>query len=37
MVSVIPLFMIAKALGVFDTPWLLIAIYTLNGLPFVVG
>ncbi|MFO1091325.1 MAG: carbohydrate ABC transporter permease [Hyphomicrobiales bacterium] len=36
MVSVIPLFMIAKALGVFDTPWLLIAIYTLNGLPFVV-
>lgn len=36
MVSVIPLFMIAKALGIFDTPWLLIAVYTLNGLPFVV-
>ncbi|HNB26388.1 MAG TPA: carbohydrate ABC transporter permease, partial [Alphaproteobacteria bacterium] len=35
-VSVIPLFMIAKQLGVFDTPWLLIAVYTLNGLPFVV-
>jgi multiple sugar transport system permease protein len=35
-VSVIPLFMIARFLGVFDTPWLLIAIYTLNGLPFVV-
>jgi multiple sugar transport system permease protein len=36
MVSVIPLFMIAKALGIYDTPWLLIAVYTLNGLPFVV-
>lgn len=36
MVSVIPLFMIAKTLGIFDTPWLLIAVYTLNGLPFVV-
>jgi multiple sugar transport system permease protein len=35
-VSVIPLFMIAKQLGIFDTPWLLIAVYTLNGLPFVV-
>ena len=35
-VSVIPLFIIAKQLGVFDTPWLLIAVYTLNGLPFVV-
>lgn len=35
-VSVIPLFIIAKTLGVFDTPWLLIAIYMLNGLPFVV-
>ena len=35
-VSVIPLFIIAKSLGVFDTPWLLIVIYTLNGLPFVV-
>lgn len=35
-VSVIPLFIIAKQLGIFDTPWLLIAVYTLNGLPFVV-
>jgi multiple sugar transport system permease protein len=35
-VSVIPLFIIAQRLGVFDTPWLLIAIYALNGLPFVV-
>ena len=35
-VSVIPLFIIARSLGVFDTPWLLIAIYALNGLPFVV-
>ncbi len=35
-VSVIPLFIIARNLGVFDTPWLLIAIYALNGLPFVV-
>jgi len=35
-VSVIPLFMIASELGVFDTPWLLIVIYALNGLPFVV-
>jgi len=35
-VSVIPLFMIARWLGVFDTPWLLIAVYTLTGLPFVV-
>lgn len=35
-VSVIPLFIIAKQLGIFDTPWLLIATYTLSGLPFVV-
>ena len=35
-VSVIPLFIIARELGVFDTPWLLIVIYALNGLPFVV-
>lgn len=35
-VSVIPLFMIARWLGIFDTPWLLIAVYTLTGLPFVV-
>lgn len=35
-VSVIPLFIIARSIGVFDTPWLLIAIYALNGLPFVV-
>ena len=35
-VSVIPLFIIAKQLGIFDTPWLLIAVYTLSGLPFVV-
>ena len=35
-VSVIPLFIIARSLGVFDTPWLLIAVYALNGLPFVV-
>ena len=36
MVSVIPLLLIARQLGVFDTPWFLIAIYALNGLPFVV-
>jgi multiple sugar transport system permease protein len=35
-VSVIPLFIIARWLGVFDTPWLLIAVYALTGLPFVV-
>jgi multiple sugar transport system permease protein len=35
-VSVIPLFIIARFLGIFDTPWLLIAVYTLTGLPFVV-
>lgn len=35
-VSVIPLFIIARSIGVFDTPWLLIAVYALNGLPFVV-
>ena len=36
MVSVIPLFVIARELGLFDTHALLIAIYALNGLPFVV-
>ena len=35
-VSVIPLFIIARQLGLFDTPWMLIAVYLLNGLPFVV-
>lgn len=35
-VSVIPLFIIARYLGVFDTPWLLISVYALTGLPFVV-
>lgn len=35
-VSVIPLFIIARFLGVFDTPWLLISVYALTGLPFVV-
>jgi multiple sugar transport system permease protein len=35
-VSVIPLFIIARVLGIFDTPWLLIAVYALAGLPFVV-
>lgn len=35
-VSVIPLFIIARFLGVFDTPWLLISVYALAGLPFVV-
>ncbi|PZU83281.1 MAG: carbohydrate ABC transporter permease [Shinella sp.] len=35
-VSVIPMFIIARQLGVFDTPWLLIAAYALSGLPFVV-
>jgi len=35
-VSVIPLFIIARFLGVFDTPWLLSAVYALTGLPFVV-
>lgn len=35
-VSVIPLFILAKQLGIFDTPLLLIAVYTLSGLPFVV-
>jgi multiple sugar transport system permease protein len=35
-VSVIPLFIIARLLGVFDTPWLLMAVYALAGLPFVV-
>ncbi|MBB3396198.1 carbohydrate ABC transporter permease [Rhizobium sp. BK060] len=35
-VSVIPMFIIARQLGVFDTPWLLTAAYALSGLPFVV-
>jgi len=35
-VSVIPLFILAKQLGIFDTPLLLVAVYTLSGLPFVV-
>lgn len=35
-VSVIPLFLLAKKLGLFDTHAILIAIYTLMGLPFVV-
>jgi multiple sugar transport system permease protein len=35
-VSVIPLFLLAKKLGLFDSHVILIAIYTLAGLPFVV-
>ena len=35
-VSVIPLFLLAKKFGLFDTYTILIAIYTLMGLPFVV-
>lgn len=35
-VSVIPLYLIAKEIGLFDTHLLLIMIYTLAGLPFVV-
>jgi multiple sugar transport system permease protein len=35
-VSVIPMFIIARQMGIFDTPWLLIAAYALSGLPFVV-
>ena len=35
-VSVIPLYLLAKMLGIFDTYWILIAVYTLAGLPFVV-
>lgn len=35
-VSVIPMFMIARWLGIFDTYWLLAAAYALAGLPFVV-
>lgn len=35
-VSVIPLFLLAQKLGIFDTYWVLIAIYTLMGLPFTV-
>ena len=35
-VSVIPLFLLAREFGLFDTYWILIAIYILMGLPFVV-
>lgn len=35
-VTVIPYFILARQLGLFDTHVLLIAIYTLSGLPFVV-
>lgn len=35
-VSVIPLFLLAQKFGLFDTYWILIAVYTLMGLPFVV-
>jgi len=35
-VSVVPMFILARWLGVFDTYWLLIAAYALTGLPFVV-
>ncbi|MFS8146198.1 hypothetical protein ATY78_03870 [Rhizobium sp. R635] len=35
-VSVIPMFIIARQMGIFDTPWLLTAAYALSGLPFVV-
>lgn len=35
-VSVIPMFIIARTLGIFDTYWLLAAAYALAGLPFVV-
>jgi multiple sugar transport system permease protein len=35
-VTVIPYFILARLLGLFDTHILLIAIYTLSGLPFVV-
>lgn len=35
-VSVVPMFILARWLGVFDTYWLLIAAYALSGLPFVV-
>lgn len=35
-VTVIPLYLLAKSLGLFDTYWILIAIYTLSGLPLVV-
>ncbi len=35
-VSVIPMFIIARTLGVFDTYWLISAAYALAGLPFVV-
>ncbi|NTF91645.1 carbohydrate ABC transporter permease [Agrobacterium rhizogenes] len=35
-VSVVPMFILARWLGVFDTYWLLIAAYALAGLPFVV-
>ena len=36
MVSVIPLFLLARKFGLFDIYWILIAVYTLMGLPFVV-
>ncbi len=35
-VTVIPFFILARLLGLFDTHILLVAIYTLSGLPFVV-
>jgi multiple sugar transport system permease protein len=35
-VSVIPLFILARKLGIFDTYWVLIAIYTSMGLPLAV-
>jgi multiple sugar transport system permease protein len=35
-VSVIPLFILARKLGIFDTYWILIAIYTSMGLPLAV-
>ncbi|MBY5379194.1 carbohydrate ABC transporter permease [Rhizobium leguminosarum] len=35
-VSVVPMFILARWLGVFDTYWLLTAAYALAGLPFVV-
>ncbi|MGM4914996.1 carbohydrate ABC transporter permease [Hyphomicrobiales bacterium] len=35
-VSVVPMFILARWLGIFDTYWLLTAAYALSGLPFVV-
>lgn len=35
-VSVVPMFILARWVGVFDTYWLLIAAYAISGLPFVV-